>query len=98
MEQVGRMIHRWEIWRRIVRRRLSRAEWLRHAFHRPISGHTGPGPGILLVQIDGLGFRQLERALADGRMPFLRRLLHRENYRLTTFYSGIPSTTPAVQG
>ena len=98
MEQLGEMIHRWEIWRRTLRRRFSRAEWLRHAFHLPVSEHTESEPGILLIQIDGLAFRQLERALADGRMPFLRRLLRRENYRLIPFYSGIPSTTPAVQG
>ena len=30
-------------------------------------------------------------------MPFLRRLLRREHYRLHAHYSGLPSTTPAVQ-
>jgi hypothetical protein len=30
-------------------------------------------------------------------MPFLKRLLAREHYRLHTFYPGLPSTTPAVQ-
>jgi endonuclease/exonuclease/phosphatase family metal-dependent hydrolase len=31
-------------------------------------------------------------------MPFLRRLMSREHYRLHTFYSGLPATTPSVQG
>jgi endonuclease/exonuclease/phosphatase family metal-dependent hydrolase len=31
-------------------------------------------------------------------MPFLAGLLEREHYRLASFYSGLPSSTPAVQG
>src|SRR6185436_9036311 len=31
-------------------------------------------------------------------MPFAHRLMQQENYKLNTFYSGLPSTTPAVQG
>lgn len=41
---------------------------------------------------------ELGRALDRGRMPFLRHLLNHERYRLRTMYSGLPSTTPAVQG
>ncbi|MDQ3331595.1 MAG: endonuclease/exonuclease/phosphatase family protein [Planctomycetota bacterium] len=54
-------------------------------------------PGLVLIQIDGLPKRELERAIASGRMPFLRRLLERERFQLGTFYSGLPATTPAVQ-
>jgi len=35
--------------------------------------------------------------MESGRMPFLRRLMKRESYELRTFYSGLPSSTPAVQ-
>ena len=31
-------------------------------------------------------------------MPFLRRLIAREHYQVQTMYSGLPATTPAVQG
>ncbi|MDO8540324.1 MAG: endonuclease/exonuclease/phosphatase family protein [Opitutaceae bacterium] len=80
-----------------LRRRLSRAEWaVRHLGLTPSEG-TSEAPGLLLIQIDGLAREQLERALASRRMPFLQRLLQREGYRLHTFYSGLPSTTPAVQ-
>jgi endonuclease/exonuclease/phosphatase family metal-dependent hydrolase len=54
-------------------------------------------PGLVLIQIDGLSRQQMELAVAAGRMPFLRRLLKRENYELRTFYSGLPASTPAVQ-
>ena len=84
-------------WHRI-RRRLSRNEWaVRHLGLSPCQG-TSEEPGLLLIQIDGLPRRQLESAMAAGRMPFLRRLRDNGRYPLHTFYSGLPSTTPAVQG
>src|SRR6185503_11722473 len=80
-----------------MRRRLSRSEWaIRHLGLTPSEG-TSEAPGLLLIQIDGLGRAQLERAIGAGRMPFLRRLLKREGYEMHTFYPGLPSTTPAVQ-
>ena len=79
------------------RRRLSRNEWaVRHLGLTPSEG-TSEEPGLLLIQIDGLARRQLEAAMAAGRMPFLARLVRREGYELRTFYPGLPSTTPAVQ-
>ncbi|WP_218280091.1 hypothetical protein [Verrucomicrobium spinosum] len=80
-----------------LRRRVSRSEWaIRHLGLRA-SEDTGEEPGLLLIQIDGLARHQLEAALKKGRMPFLKRLVDRSEYHLTTFYSGLPSTTPAVQ-
>jgi hypothetical protein len=83
---------------------LLRSEWLRRIFRlrrvseRDTDAPPGPGSGLLLIQVDGLAHRQLERALSQGKMPFLRRLIERENYHLLPAYSGLPSTTPAVQG
>jgi endonuclease/exonuclease/phosphatase family metal-dependent hydrolase len=80
-----------------VRRRLSRSEWaIRHLGLTPSEG-TSEEPGLLLIQIDGLARRQLEAAIAAGRMPYLGSLLRRHGYALHTFYPGLPSTTPAVQ-
>lgn len=80
------------------RRRFSRSEWaIRHLGLTPAEGQSEE-PGLLLIQIDGLARRQLEAAIANGRMPFLRRLLRRERHSLHTFYPGLPTTTPAVQG
>ncbi len=63
---------------------------------------TPPGesgePGLILIQIDGLSRKQFERALDGGRLPFLKSLMRRGHFDLESFYSGIPSTTPAVQG
>lgn len=51
-----------------------------------------------MIQIDGLARDQFDRALRAGRLPFLRSLLRRRGYTQRTFYSGLPASTPAVQG
>jgi len=54
-------------------------------------------PGLLLIQIDGLGGDQFDAALRAGNLPFLQRLLARERYQRLDLYAGVPCTTPAVQ-
>src|SRR5437879_131360 len=59
-----------------------------------------PLPGqrrFVIVQIDGLSRAVLEQGLAEGRMPFLRRLLTRHRYRMEPMTVGLPSSTPAFQ-
>jgi Type I phosphodiesterase / nucleotide pyrophosphatase len=59
-----------------------------------------PVPGrrrLLIVQIDGLSHAVLERGLAEGRMPFLRRRLQRGDCRLHRMSAGMPTSTPAFQ-
>ena len=51
---------------------------------------------FVVVQIDGLARAVLERALAEGRMPFLRRLMER-THRLEPMSVGLPTSTPAFQ-
>jgi endonuclease/exonuclease/phosphatase family metal-dependent hydrolase/glycosyltransferase involved in cell wall biosynthesis len=94
MPVLGQMLHTW----RRFRRWISRNEWGPKLLGLARSEGTAAEPGIVMVQIDGFPRTQLERALRRGRMPFLRRLLAREHYKISTFYSGIPATTPAVQG
>ncbi len=84
-------------WLHGVRRRLSRSEWAIRHLRLPVSENTAEEPGLLLIQIDGLPRTELENAMKEGRMPFLAGLRQRSNYGLTTFYPGVPSTTPAVQ-
>ena len=91
------MIHYVEQWARFLRRRMSRSEWAVKVLKLPSKHADRHQPGLLIIQVDGLSRPQLERALAKGRMPFLRHLLKREEYILRSFYSGVPSTTPAVQ-
>ncbi len=55
------------------------------------------GRRFLIVQIDGLSRAVLEQGLAEGRMPFLRRLLTRHGYRMEPMTVGLPTSTPAFQ-
>jgi predicted AlkP superfamily pyrophosphatase or phosphodiesterase len=56
--------------------------------------HSG---GLVIIHVDGLGHHYLQRALAEGRMPFTQRLIEREGYVASRWRCGIPSTTPYVQ-
>jgi hypothetical protein len=63
---------------------------------------VGPAPAsgrrrLLVVQIDGLSRSVLEQGLAEGRMPFLRRLLARRELELRPMAVGMPTSTPAFQ-
>lgn len=70
---------------RLVRRlRLGRA---------PVAGRRR----LLVVQIDGLSRAVLERGLAEGRMPFVRRLVQSGGCRLEPMSVGLPTSTPAFQ-
>ena len=82
---------------RKLRRGISRNEWLVHLLHLSRSQGTGAEPGLVLIQVDGLSRPQMEEALAHGRLPFLARLIDRHGYRIYSQYSGMPSSTPAMQ-
>lgn len=53
--------------------------------------------GFIGIQIDALALEDLERALAKGYMPHLRRLLTQEGWELRRYPAGLPSATPAAQ-
>lgn len=52
---------------------------------------------FLIVQIDGLSRLVLEQGLASGRMPFVKRMLERDGYRLEAMSVSLPTSTPAFQ-
>src|SRR5690625_4181300 len=87
-----------ESWARRLRRRISRNELSLKLLRLKSEEGNATEPGLLIIQIDALSRRQLERAMAHQRMPFLRTLMRRDNYGLFTHYSGQPSSTPVVQG
>lgn len=55
------------------------------------------GDKLVILHIDGLSAGMLERAVKDGRMPFVRHLLEAEGYEVLRYRCGIPSTTPFAQ-
>jgi endonuclease/exonuclease/phosphatase family metal-dependent hydrolase len=82
---------------RLLRRWISRREWTVRLLGLEVSASDPDTPGVILLQVDGLSRTQLERALQRGKMPFVRTLCKSGDHRLASFYSGLPSTTPAVQ-
>ncbi|MCA9013400.1 MAG: endonuclease/exonuclease/phosphatase family protein, partial [Planctomycetaceae bacterium] len=54
-------------------------------------------PGLIVLQIDGLSRQQFEAAVAKNRLPFLKKMMNHGYFNRLSFYSGLPSTTPAVQ-
>jgi len=91
------MLTRIETALRRWRRRFSRSEWMARLLKLPASESHPSAHGLVMIQVDGLAYPQLQRALAKKRMPFLRRLIRKEHYHLEHLYPGIPSSTPAVQ-
>ena len=90
------MLRRVWFWIKKVIPHCSIQEWTAKLLSFPfLPDHT---PGLVLIQIDALSRPQLHSALKAGRMPFLEKLLQKRGYHLHSFYSGIPSSTPAVQG
>lgn len=65
-----------------------------------LHAHTGAStdPGLVMLQVDGLSLDQLEKGLSQKQLPFMQSLIRDHKFTLRPFYSGMPSTTPAVQG
>lgn len=91
------MISRLVLSKRRLRRFFSRTRWVSKLLNRGVSTSRSDEPGLVIIQIDGLSRSQIDAAMANGRMPFLRKLIERGHYDRLSFYSGLPSTTPAVQ-
>jgi endonuclease/exonuclease/phosphatase family metal-dependent hydrolase len=82
---------------RRLRRGLSRSHLLSRWLGYGVQKSESHEPGLIILQVDGLSRRQFEAAIAKKRLPFLKELMKRGYFHRMSFYSGIPSTTPAVQ-
>lgn len=91
------MIGRIEKRFRSTRRRVSRSEWGARLLKLSRQEHAPTSPGLVLLQIDGLSQSQFEKALQDGHLPFLERLMKREHYSARSMFSGVPSSMSSVQ-
>lgn len=92
------MLDRLEILLSRSRRLVSRQRWAARLLGEPGAGlHPLHGPGLVMVQIEGLSEAELRAALAAGDMPFLRRLIEQEGHVLQPVFSGFPSITSRFQ-
>lgn len=53
--------------------------------------------GFIILQIDGLSKDALNKSLSLNLMPFLKKLISKENYFLNEYFTGVPSDTPFFQ-
>lgn len=53
--------------------------------------------GVIMMEIDGLSYHHIKKAIDDGWMPTLKEMRDRENYQLSRFDCGLPSQTSACQ-
>jgi uncharacterized membrane protein YvlD (DUF360 family) len=55
------------------------------------------GPGMVVVQLDGVSFPVLEFGLASGALPTLGRWLRSGSHEAVHWWARVPSTTPVSQ-
>ncbi len=55
------------------------------------------GPGLLVIQLDGVSEPVLRQAIAAGSMPTLSRWVRSGTHTLRGWQTGMPATTPAAQ-
>lgn len=91
------MLDRFEIMASRLRRRLSRSLLTGRFLGRGAPDEHSDAAGLILVQVDGLSEIVLRRALREGHMPFVKRLIERDGHRIYPLYSGLPSNTPGFQ-
>jgi endonuclease/exonuclease/phosphatase family metal-dependent hydrolase len=81
-----------------LRRKFNRTYWVARLLGIRSPAGEADLPGLIILQIDGLSRTEMERALESGKLPFLARLIRQGHFTLESFFSGVPSSTPAVQG
>ncbi|WP_091059405.1 phage holin family protein [Klenkia brasiliensis] len=69
--------------------------FFRRAARRRTGGEATPVPGVLFLQVDGLGHATAQRAVRDGTMPTLAAWLREGSHRLTSWHTDWSSQTGA---
>jgi uncharacterized membrane protein YvlD (DUF360 family) len=55
------------------------------------------GRGVVMLEIDGLSYWHVKKAVEDGYMPTIKKLMDEQGYEISRVDCGIPSSTPACQ-
>ena len=70
---------------------------LRRAAHQAEELPEDAGRGLLMLEIDGLSYWHIQKAIEDGYMPTIKKLMDESGYQLSRVDCGLPATTPACQ-
>ncbi|HET7087218.1 MAG TPA: phage holin family protein [Anaerolineae bacterium] len=65
--------------------------------HQRIKGAAEPGRGIVMLELDGLSYDRIKRAIEKGTMPTVREMIDKDGYVLSPIDCGLPSQTSACQ-
>lgn len=68
---------------------------VRRMRRRTRTNDSEPSPGVIYLQIDGVGYEVLRRALRDGNVPNLSRWVRTGTHRLTMWHTDWSSQTGA---
>jgi uncharacterized membrane protein YvlD (DUF360 family) len=61
------------------------------------AAEMGPGRGLLMLEVDGLSYWHIHKALEQGKMPTFSKLMKERGYQLSRIDCGLPSQTSACQ-
>jgi len=53
--------------------------------------------GVVMLEIDGLSYWHIQKAIEDGYMPNIKELMDKRGYKVSRVDCGLPATTPACQ-
>ena len=53
--------------------------------------------GLVMLEIDGLSYWHIEKAIEEGWMPTQKEMIDQEGYKISRVDCGTPATTPACQ-
>lgn len=69
----------------------------RRAREQSFDSASEPGRGLMMVEIDGLSYWHIQKALNDGLLPTLERMMEDYGYQLSRIDCGLPSMTSSCQ-
>lgn len=70
-------------------------QWL--SKHQQIDSAAEPGRGLVMLEIDGLSYSRIQRAVDQGRMPTVAKMLGDGTHIVSPYDCGLPSQTSACQ-
>jgi uncharacterized membrane protein YvlD (DUF360 family) len=59
--------------------------------------HDGTTRGLVMMEIDGLSYHHIQKAIAAGYMPHVESMIKQDGYLLSRIDCGLPSQTSACQ-
>ena len=69
----------------------------RLAKRKTFEGASEPGRGLVMMEIDGLSYWHIQKALEKGMLPTLSEMMREQGYALSRVDCGVPSQTSACQ-